>query len=160
MAKKSRKQRNRKDTPREERICPTQERLAKGDLVYTESKTYRCAAPTIIDHWRETGFLGSDQRGDERLNALVDAMELAEAAGLTHVETSDFDLGLSHSTGEGADVTALDIYRFVVKQLSQTSSKVIRNIVLEPFELHYINRMDAMLAADELVDALAKRRDF
>lgn len=143
----------RKQQITEERISPTPERLAKGDIAYTDAKTYRCLTPTMIDRWRETGFLGTGQDNEDRLDAMGEMMELAEAAGLTSLGTMDMDV-FSPTTGGGADVTALDMYRFVLGRLSRGPRRVVNEIALQPLAFHRVDRMVAIQAADELRDAL------
>lgn len=161
MAKrKSRKRRNRNCAKRPHKVAPSQERLSKGDVIFTASRIYRASAPTVIDRWKEKQILGSDQRGDERISALTEMMELSAAANLFQVRTSNLERVPHGSTSDEDGITALDEHRHVMGQMPLSSRIIIRQIIHEPYREPCLGSLEVRTAADDLIDALQKRREM
>ena len=154
---KNRKKRKQQQ-PAGERITPTAERLVKGDVAVAQDNVYRALEPTCLEAWMEKGWLGHGKIATDRFEALQYLVELAEAANLMASNTVDFERIGPGGNSEGADVSALDIWRGLIDRCTRRSSSLLTKICCDPCSFHVVDLNDLRAAADELIEAIAKSK--
>lgn len=148
----------RKLTAKTERVTPTAERLIKGDVAVAQDNVYRAVEPTCLEAWMEKGWLGHGKEATSRFEALQYLLELAEAASLMASNTVDFERVGQGGNSEGADVSALDIWRGLIDRCTRRSSSLLTKICCDPCSFHMVDLNDLRAAADELIEAIARKK--
>ena len=136
-------------------VMPTNERLARGDVRYTSNGRYRSSLPTVLEYWRQKGFLGSGSKQENRYSACEILLELAEHTNLMASNTIDYNRVDGLSTAEQPEISPIDHIRFIMSKISLESGKIFRRMIAEPDkEMPSIPYQSVTLAMDELVDAI------
>ena len=134
---------------------PTNERISKGDIAFRDGGIYYSVVPTVLELWRERGFLGSGALGEDRFAACEILFELAESTRLMASNTTDLMRVPGTSTEVACDVGPIDHIRFMMKNMSLQSSKIFRDLIVAPgmLELRF-DRAAVVQAMDELIAAV------
>lgn len=139
----------------DEMKIPTNERISKGDIAFRDGGIYYSVVPTVLELWREKGFLGLGSLGEDRFAACEVLFELAESTRLMASNTTDLMRVPGCSTQITSDIGPLDHIRFMMKNMSLESSKIFRDMIVAPGMLeHRVDRMAVVKAMDELIAAV------
>ena len=153
MAKRKKKQAKKSF----ERIQPTEQRIAHGDLEIGEDQVFRSVRPSVIEQWAMSGFLGKGRLATERYEALQYLMELSESAQLMASNTSQFDrVGDRTTSVESPDICALDLVRKFLKNVPPRYRSMLMNLCCCPDRPLMVDVIELHAASDCLIDVIEK----
>ena len=148
------KQKRNKKPVKEERICPTAERIFRGDLEVGEDGVYRAVYANAVDDWYGRGLLGPEPKSNDRYWALIRLVGLAADSNLISSQVANWSqVGQSSDNSGSEEECALDVYRYLIRQCSRKSQRLLSNLCLSPTSKPFVDIIDVQQAADELVDA-------
>lgn len=137
------------------RITPTNERIVKGDVAFGGSGNYYSLTPTILENWKSDGSLGSGIEQELRVSACEILFELAEQTELMASNTIDLSKVSGRSVGAQSEISAIDHIRFILRQVSDGSSRILRDMIIAPnTTMPNSNLFEIRRATDELVKAI------
>lgn len=154
MAKRKNKQGN---VIKFERIQPTHQRIALGDLEIGEDQVFRSTMPTILEKWTHSGYLGGGKIATERFEALQFLMELSESAQLMASNTSQFDrVGDRTTGGSSSDTNALDICRDLYRNIPRRYWGILQTLCCSPTANVMVCWIELQAASDYLIEAVER----
>ena len=141
MASRARRRRLRLKTKKKiEVVLPTQERLAKGNVVRLPSGQIRCTEATFLDVIQAKDVFHDEADGEDLYFALAHMMDLTERSGLfssatRRISELSFIGGMSHQ-----DMSAADEWRCIMKSLSLSARKTITDLLsdMRPRDPYFI----------------------
>ena len=143
-----------------QKIIPTNERLSKGDVGFNNRIGYQSLTPTTIEAWRETGWLGTGKKAEDRFSACEVLFELAERTELMASNTVDLSAVRGKILSYENDVTALDHVRFIMKKLKPESRKIFSDILIAPkYRNESLTQFEVKAATDNLAQVVEEWRE-
>lgn len=154
MAKRTTKRKNRKqkkgDQDKVERIMPTPERIAKGDLEFGGDKMFRSNCATEIDRWCAIGILGHPPKNQYRQEAFVRIYSLSTAISMFTADVMKLETFFTKNTGSMED-SALDKFRRVIMSLQNGRNRdVVLHLCAHPDEYIPFSSYVVQEALDDL----------
>ena len=141
-----------------ERIQPTPERIAKGDLLFGEDKVFRSMNPTIIDHWAVIGRLGNvtDLVTITRRQSFARLHNIAMAAGIPGIKAMDLSDFTRHRSSTESDlsleeITARDEFNAVMRQINDSRHRaILQHLCTDPDDEPSFSVKTVLDSLDEL----------
>lgn len=142
-------------TDRRVKITPTNERIVKGDIAFSQCGMYYSLLPTVLENWKDMGFLGSNSKQTLRISACEVLFELAEQTELMASNTVMLDRVAGRSVEEQPEISSIDHIRFILRHVSIKSSKILRDMIIAPnTPMPNLTRFEVSAAMDDLVRAI------
>jgi predicted TIM-barrel fold metal-dependent hydrolase len=165
---KTKKQRNRKkfrklkkqlNKPVEERIAPTPERIAKGDLEFLENKTFKSINATEIDNWYNRGLLGQVPKSMYRRDAYMALHNLCVATSMFSADVVEFSPLKFGNALDDDEVSALDKFRRILAKCSnRRNAEILVYLCSKPTEPIPYSSYAVQEALDDVIEGIEGMR--
>ena len=157
--KKNRK-RNKDLVKRISRELPTQERLAKGNVILLPSGQMRCIEPTFLDTLvHDPRFYDSEER-KEVYESMAYMLDLTERSGLFASPTRCISEMSFINNSCNPDTSAADIWRSIIAKLSSEAKPIIVDLMADPYPRQVCEIEKRLPAMRELTRVVLEFRVF
>lgn len=133
MLSKSRRRRiKEKAKKRSETVFPTQERMAKGNVVRLPDGRMKCVVPTFLDVILKQDIFHDEPDGEELILSIAFMMDLTERSGLFSSATQNISAFSFIKGFSNEDMSAADEWRRIVSYLPSGANITIVDLLSDP----------------------------